>query len=148
MSEPLAGEYLPGCTCRNPWRENAFTEGFFPCAVFPRLLSSVVCDPERLPGAQAPFVRYRSLTLSAVQLLTGESPVSSTDTMELPSGIAKADNPMASMHLDGLRSTKDKCRASGISVHVQVSGLASLRNSFGCANVEWLNGGMVTASEW
>ena len=41
IPEPLEGEYFPGCTCRNPWRENAFTEGCFPCAVFSR--PSVVC---------------------------------------------------------------------------------------------------------
>ena len=54
-------------------------------------LSSVILSA--CPEARAPFVRYRSLTLSAVQLLTGAPPVSSTDTMELLSGTAKADNP-------------------------------------------------------
>jgi hypothetical protein len=54
-------------------------------------LSSVILSA--CPEARAPFVRYRSLTLSAVQLLTGAPPVSSTDTMELLSGTAKANNP-------------------------------------------------------
>ena len=38
-------------------------------------LSSVILSA--CPEARAPFVRYRSLTLSAVQLLTGAPPVSS-----------------------------------------------------------------------
>jgi hypothetical protein len=55
-------------------------------------LSSVILSA--CPEAHASFVRYRSLTLSAVQLFAGAPSVTATDTMELLSGTAKADNPM------------------------------------------------------